>query len=130
MKFPDLLSAFHQLRTLASIADPSPNLPISALRLARRTALVGEGEDAEDAHPVVKRQGDAAAHPHRLARLRDALAIDAGHALPDDRLRQRTAFYQPDAVEEAIDPQGYRFGAFSPASAAKALPGRGGATGV
>jgi hypothetical protein len=113
-----------------SAADGTPNLLISAPRFSRRAALVGECQHSQHPHPVVKRQGDDAPDPHRFARLRDALAVDAGHALPDDRLRQRTAFYQPDAVEVAIDPQGYRFGAFNPASAAKALPGRGWATGV
>ena len=119
-------------KNCSRVSDTSSlnNLLISAPCLARRSAMLRQRHHSQYPHPIMERQCDHAPHPHRLARLGDALAVDAGHALPDDRLRQRTAFYQPDAVKVAIDPQGYRFGAFSPASAAKALPGRGGATGV
>ena len=46
---------------------------------------------------------DDAADPDRLARLHRALAVDADVACLDQRLGQRAALGEPDAVEEAVD---------------------------
>ena len=71
----------------------------------------------------MQRKSDDASHANVLARLFDPPAVDSGVALLDDRLGERAALHQPDAVEIAVDPHVF----LSFASSAKAWqPGRGG----
>ena len=53
----------------------------------------------------MQRKGEDLTFVHLLARFRNAPPVDADMAFFDKRLRKGSAFDQPDAVKEAVDPQ-------------------------
>ena len=73
-------------------------------------------EHAEHPNAVVQWQSDDAAGTDLVARLGDAAAVDADVPGFDQRLGERAAFDQADAMKETVDPHFF----FNFASSAKA----------
>jgi len=83
---------------------------ITSARFGRWAPPDRQRDYAQNAGFAAQWQCEDAACPDFLAWLDHALAVDADVAGFDESLGKRAAFRQPDAVEEAVDPQ--RFGSF------------------
>src|SRR3982751_4130335 len=78
-------------------------------RFGGGTPAIGQREHPQDPHAIVERKGNDAAGANFLARLVNALAVDAYEPAVDDGLGKRATFHQPDALQVAVDSHFFSF---------------------